>query len=261
MVQTQTIQSTVTVAARPSTVYQFLTDSQKFARWMGPGSSTGERPGAAVAVRYPNGDVASGQLIEAKPKEKVTFTYGYESGARLAPGSTRLTFELREHPNGTVVSLSHDGLPSEEEARNHLMGWRYYLGMLAVAAAEEELGRLAQSAVETYIGAWNEADAAARAGQIERCWEENATLRDPMSYVEGRNHLNAHIATAQMFAPGARLEQTGNLGHCQGAVRFSWRIQAGGGTMTTGVCFGHLSLAGRFTSVVSFWDAQPQAQG
>ena len=261
MVQTHTTQATVTVAAQPATVYAFLTDPQRFQRWMGPGSSVGGQPGAAVTLRYPNGDVASGQVVDAKPNERVTFTYGYESGARLAPGSTRITFELRDHPNGTTVGLTHDGLPSEEEARNHLMGWRHYLGMLGVAVAEEELGGLARSAAETYVQAWNEENPGARAGLIERCWDANATLRDAMSYVEGRDHLNAHISAAQMFAPGARLEQTGNVDHCQGAVRFGWRIQVGGGTMTTGACFGQLSLAGRFISVVSFWDAGPPVLG
>jgi uncharacterized protein YndB with AHSA1/START domain len=259
MVQTHTAQATVSVAARSSTVYKFLTDPQRFQRWMGPGSSIGGQPGAAVTLRYPNGDVASGEVADLKPNERVAFTYGYQGGARFAPGTTRITFELREHANGTSVALNHDGLPSQDEVRNHLMGWRHFLGMLAVAAAQEELGEVAPAAVAAYVQAWNETDVATRAGLIERCWEPSATLRDPMSYVEGRDNLNAQISTAQMFAPGAQFEQNGQVDQCQGAVRFGWKIQMGGGTMTSGVCFGQLSLAGRFTSVVSFWDAQPGA--
>jgi uncharacterized protein YndB with AHSA1/START domain len=260
MAQPHSTQVRVKIVARPSTVYRFLSDPAYFANWMGQGSSISAKPGGSLTVKYPNGDVARGEVVEVTPNRRISFTYGYELPNRPPPGSTRITVELQEIESGTLTTLTHEALPSEQEARDHTMGWRHFMGVLAAMASHEELGSLAESAVESYINAWNDTDSATRAKHIERCWEERATYRDPMSYIEGRDHLRDHIGSAQMFAPGARVEKTSGVDQCQGAARFLWKIHGPGDKiLATGACFGQLSLAGRFLSIVSFWDPPRQA--
>jgi uncharacterized protein YndB with AHSA1/START domain len=256
MVQTNSIQVSVRVVARPPTVYRFLSEPECFVSWMGENSSIVGNIGGSMSITYPNGDVARGRVLEMKANQRIVFSWGYEGANHRPPAeSTRVTIELEKIVEGTLVKLTHESLPSEEERRNHVMGWRHYLAVLASLASQQELSSLIESAVDSYIRAWNEPEAAGRMQHIDRCWENQATYRDPMSYVEGRDHLCEHIGVAQMFAPEARLEMTGGVDHCQGAVRFLWRIKGPGEiVIATGACFGQLSVAGRFSSLVSFWD-------
>ena len=75
----------VTVCARPETVFRLLTESTQFARWMGAGSSIEARAGGVVRVPYPGGQVATGEVLEIVPNERIAFTYGYQDGNRGVP--------------------------------------------------------------------------------------------------------------------------------------------------------------------------------
>src|SRR5262249_31637658 len=80
-----------------------------FAAWWGAGSEIDARPGGVMRIRYPNGVLASGEVLEVVPHERVVFTYGYEDASRpLRPGGSRVTVTLDERPEGTLVRLRHE---------------------------------------------------------------------------------------------------------------------------------------------------------
>ena len=135
------LERTVLIAARPATVFRFFTDPARFAVWWGAGSHIDARPGGAVHIRYPNGVVASGEVVEVVPDRRIVFTYGYEdAGKPIPPGGSRVTVTLEETARGRACCCATSWRP--RRARDaHVPGWRYQLAIFAnVAAAEQHAG-------------------------------------------------------------------------------------------------------------------------
>ena len=58
----------------------------------------------------------------------------------MPPGSSLVEIDLIDQADGTLVRLTHSGLPDEEARANHGKGWAHYLDRLAVAAAGGDPG-------------------------------------------------------------------------------------------------------------------------
>jgi hypothetical protein len=58
----------------------------------------------------------------------------------VPPGSSLVEIDLLEQPDGTVVRLTHTGLPNAEQCAGHAEGWAHYLGRLVAVAAVHEPG-------------------------------------------------------------------------------------------------------------------------
>jgi uncharacterized protein YndB with AHSA1/START domain len=80
------LERSVLIQADPSTVFRFFTDSTRWARWWGTGSSIEPRTGGRVLICYPNGARASGEVLDIKAPERLLFSFGYESGNPIPPG-------------------------------------------------------------------------------------------------------------------------------------------------------------------------------
>ena len=61
------LETNIEIAARPSTVFRFFTDTERFQRWMGATSEISAEPGGAVRVSYPGGGAALGEVLELVP--------------------------------------------------------------------------------------------------------------------------------------------------------------------------------------------------
>ena len=221
----ETVEVRVRIAARPSTVFEFLSDPERVKQWMGRGAEFRAARDASVAISYPNGDVARGTVLEVVPDRRVVFSYGYENGVNeMAVGSTRVSIELTPIASGTLVTLRHSGIPRADVRRGHAMGWRHYMSALANVSAS--VAGVAEPAVDAYLAAWAEVDAEKRAALLATCWAPEAIFRDAMGYAEGREELSDYIGAAQRFAQGARLERDSALSHAHGFVSYRWRICA-----------------------------------
>ena len=51
------------------------------------------------------------------------------------PGSSLVEIDLLDRDGGTLVRMTHTGLPNAYECAGHTKGWTYYLDRLGVAAA------------------------------------------------------------------------------------------------------------------------------
>ncbi len=58
----------------------------------------------------------------------------------VPPGSSLVEIDLIEQPDGTLVRLTHSGLPNAEQCASHSEGWAHYLGRLAAVAAGRDPG-------------------------------------------------------------------------------------------------------------------------
>jgi uncharacterized protein YndB with AHSA1/START domain len=246
------VERRVTIAARRETVFGFFIDSARFAAWWGEGSTIDPRPGGKVHIRYPNGVVAGGEVLEIRPAEHVAFTFGYATGDPLPIGSSRVSIRLEDHPRGTLVRLRHE-LPTASAAEVHVQGWRYQLSVFAhvvALQAHASVGPLA----DRFFALWAETDAAKRRATLAAIAVPGVAFRDPYSCLEGADDLDAHIAAAQRFMPGVVLEREGDARQCQGTAAVDWVVRAEDGSVRTrGTNVFELAADGRIAGVTGLW--------
>ena len=80
------LERTVVICAPRETVFRYFTDSARWAKWWGTGSSIEAHPGGKVYIRHPEGTETLGEVVELRSPERIVFTYGYASGKPVPPG-------------------------------------------------------------------------------------------------------------------------------------------------------------------------------
>lgn len=247
------LERNVLICAQRKTVFRYFTDSKLFAEWWGPGSQIDGRPGGALKIVYPNGVIASGQVIETVADERIVFTYGYEDAAKpIPPGGSRVTITLSDRPGGTWLTLKHE-LADEQTRDHHVQGWRYQLALFANAGANRQHADLG-SLIDRYFATWAESDAATRKQHLQELAVAEVVFQDKYGCTAGLDDLNAHVAASQMHMPGVTLHRSGELRHCQGTVLAEWEARSGEGkTLARGSNVFLLAPDGRIARVVGFW--------
>lgn len=81
-----------------------------------------------------------GAFREVVPVHRLAYTFGWEGGQEVPPGSSLIEIDLIERDGGTLLRMTHSGLPTEEQAAAHATGWAHYLGRLTAAAAGGDPG-------------------------------------------------------------------------------------------------------------------------
>jgi uncharacterized protein YndB with AHSA1/START domain len=127
------------IAAPPSTVYRYLTESDKWAQWQGASASLDARPGGIFSMVMGNEMNARGQFVELVPGKRVVFTWGWVDRPGIPPGSTTVEIELTEDADGTLLVLAHREIP-DDEADLQKMGWTHYLPRLALVVVGDDPG-------------------------------------------------------------------------------------------------------------------------
>jgi len=123
------------IRASRATVYRFLTNSEEWARWHGESAELEAVPGGLFSLVMANGMNARGQFTELVPDRRVEFTWGWVDRPGIPPGSTIVSIELTDEPEGTLLTLTHRNLPTDEISE-HRQGWETFLPRLAEIAGE-----------------------------------------------------------------------------------------------------------------------------
>jgi uncharacterized protein YndB with AHSA1/START domain len=243
----------VTIRAPRDLVFRYFTDSERWARWWGPGSTIEPREGGPVFVRYPNGVEARGEIVAIEAPKRIIFTYGYTSGVPIAPGKSRVTIELSTVGMDTIVSLQHEF--HDEAARDqHVHGWRFQLSLFANVVADEVHAE-ARQVIADWYRAWSDPDLASRTQMFARITIPDVQFRDRYAALRDRDDLVAHAGAAQRFIPGIRLEPRGRIRHCQGAVLSDWTMIADGQERGRGTNLFVLGPTNLIEWVVAFQDS------
>jgi hypothetical protein len=111
--------------------------------------------------------------------------------------------------------------------------------------------------VAAYGAAWNETDEAKRAALLEQSWTDEGTYCDPLSMVEGRAALVAHIGGFQAMMPGHTIDQASAVDAHDGVFRFAWVMRNGEEIALEGIDFGELASDGRIQRIVGFFGPFP----
>jgi uncharacterized protein YndB with AHSA1/START domain len=142
--ETTSVEREISIAASPDTVWRFLVEPDKAARWMGRSVSFDPRPGGLYRVEVIPGHTARGEFVALDPPRRLVFTWGWEPGGLKAnpvlSGSTTVEIELVPNGDGTTLRFRHRGLPGAEAVQSHAHGWDHYLGRLIIAARGDDPG-------------------------------------------------------------------------------------------------------------------------
>lgn len=127
------------VTATPERVFAYFTDVEKWTAWQGTEAEIDLVPGGVWRVNVTGDGFASGRVVEVVENERVVFTWGWEHGPPLRPGSTTVEIDLVPDANGTLIRLTHRGLPLDQ-VDIHRYGWEHYVSRLAAVADGRDPG-------------------------------------------------------------------------------------------------------------------------
>jgi uncharacterized protein YndB with AHSA1/START domain len=245
---------TVVIRATPETVFRFFTDSDRWAKWWGAGSTIDAAPGGKVYIRHGNGVESLGEVVEVQEPNQIVFTYGFASGKPIPPGSSLVTIRLEPVAEGTRLHLHHE-LADAAVRDEHVQGWRFQLSLFSNAVANEAYSGVADT-VDAWFGAWCNLDATARAEIFARIAAPDIGFRDRFSLLTGQDDLNNHTTAALRFMPGIRLQRKGAVRHCQGSVLADWGAAGADGVeRLTGTSYFAFRPDGKIQSVTGFTNA------
>jgi uncharacterized protein YndB with AHSA1/START domain len=245
------LERTVLICAKRETVFRYFTDSARWADWWGTGSTIDARPGGALLIRYPNGETASGKVLEVNPPESVAFTYGYDApGKPIPPGGSIVRITLAERKTGTLVTLRHE-VDSAKTRDLHVAGWRFQLSLFSNVVAREQHAGLAAVA-DRWFDAWNAKDADARRRALDAAVVDEVSFRDAWACLSSRAELEEHVALIPLHMPGVTLRRASAPRQCQGTGAVDWEIvaDADGAVRARGTNVFALAPDGRFARVV-----------
>ena len=117
----------------------FLVEPAKIVSWMGVGAVFDARPGGMVRIDVTPGNTVGGEVIEIVKPGRVVYSWGWEGGETVPPGSSRVEITLTPERGGTRLRLVHSGL-APSAAERHERGWTHYVERLRTAAAGGDPG-------------------------------------------------------------------------------------------------------------------------
>ncbi len=225
----RTVERTILILAARDTVFRYFTDSERFAAWWGAGSTIEGRVGGRMRIRYPNGETASGEVLEIVPGEFIAFSYGYDApGKPIPPGGSRVTVALQSRRGGTLVTLRHE--VADVKTRDaHVAGWRHQMAVFSTVVAQEQHAGLA-GVLDRYFAAWNARTPADVRAALEASVTDDVEYRDAFGALFDRAELEAHLALVPVYMPGLTLRRAGEPRQCQGWGLVDWVAEGEDGT-------------------------------
>lgn len=124
---------------------------------------------------------------------------------------------------------------------------------LALAAPPPSDTTSTSSTLQTYMGAWNTGDPAARAALIQQCWSDSARYVDPANDARGPGGLDAAIVAFRGQLPGASIVPLTGALEAHGLVHFRWRVEGDNVPAIDGMDVGFVDAEGALTLIAGFF--------
>ena len=107
---------------------------------MGTEAKTETHPGGFYLIKDISGRVARGAFREVVPVHRLAYSFGWDGDEEVPPGSGLVEIDLIDRDGGTLLRMTHSGLPNAAQGAGHDKGWAHYLGRLAMAAVGRNPG-------------------------------------------------------------------------------------------------------------------------
>ena len=140
MTESFVVQRETHIAAPRASVFAFLTDPDKIVQWMGTEATTEVHPGGLYLLKGVGSATARGAFREVVPVHRLAYSFGWEGNEEVSPGSSLIEIDLIEQDGGTLLRMTHSGLPNAATQASHGKGWAHYLGRLTEVAAGRNPG-------------------------------------------------------------------------------------------------------------------------
>lgn len=140
MTESFVVQRETHIAAPRASVFAFLTDPDRIVQWMGSEATTEMHPGGLYLLKGVGSATARGTFREVVPVHRLAYSFGWDDNDEVPPGSSLIEIDLIEQDGGTLLRMTHSGLPSEAERASHDKGWAHYLDRLTKAAGGRDPG-------------------------------------------------------------------------------------------------------------------------
>ena len=140
MTESFLLQRETHIAAPRASVFAFLTDPEKIVQWMGTEATTELHPGGLYLLKGVGSATARGAFREVVPVHRLAYSFGWDTDAEVPAGSSLVEIDLIEQDGGTLLRMTHSGLPNAEQQAGHAKGWAHYLDRLTNAAAGRDPG-------------------------------------------------------------------------------------------------------------------------
>ena len=102
------VSRSIEIKASPGTVWRWLATPEALRRWINPNLEIDLRVGGAYRMHEVDGDTwISGTVLELNPEKSLILSWIEEGGDWVHPA--RLVIALEPVPEGTRVTLTHDG--------------------------------------------------------------------------------------------------------------------------------------------------------
>ena len=136
-----TVQFETQIPAPRATVFAFLLVPDKLLRWMGNSATMEPHPGGVYLLDGVSGKAtARGTFKEVVPVHRLAYSFGWEGNDEVPPGSGLIEIDLIEQDGGTLLRMTHSGLPSAAHQASHAKGWIHYIGRLTKVASGQDPG-------------------------------------------------------------------------------------------------------------------------
>ncbi len=149
-----TIEREIFVEASPETVFEVVSSPDHIKGWWPDDAGYDMTPGSPGEIvfgdRDADGTVVSFTVVDARPPRSFSFRWTHPAGELAAEGNSLLvTFDLTPSRGGTLLRMTETGFREmgwsaavlEQQYRDHVTGWNFYLPRLEPYAAKLEAQR------------------------------------------------------------------------------------------------------------------------
>jgi uncharacterized protein YndB with AHSA1/START domain len=135
----ETYRQDIFIEAVPEKVFDYFLVPELIVQWMGDFARLVPQADGLFSVDI-NGVLIRGAYTRIERPTVLEFSWGQLGNDAMPPGSTRVLITLVAENGGTILSLEHSDLVSEEAAK-HAIGWPHFLSRLVTLASGESPGR------------------------------------------------------------------------------------------------------------------------
>ena len=146
-----TIEREIHIEAPPEVVFDVVSSPEHLKEWWPDDAHYEVRAGATGEIVFGDSDaggmVVPFSVVEVDPPRTFTFRWTHPAGERAVEGNSLLvTFELTPAGRGTLLKMTESGFREmgwevavlEEQYREHVTGWDFYLPRIAPLVATLE---------------------------------------------------------------------------------------------------------------------------